>query len=388
MRTLALALVLLALACAIPTRPASAVDPYELNVVLSLTGPGTFVGSKQERALRALEAALNARGGIAGRSLRFVFYDDQTNPQLAVQVMNQLIAKKASVIVGPDFSSTCRAVLPLVDQAGIVSYCLTAAIHPPKGSYMFGNSVDTKDQLVATIRFLRERGWKRIAILTPTDSTGQDADQEFDAILALPENRSVRITTKEHFNPGELALTAVATRIKSSNPQALILWSAGTPFGTALHAMYDVGLSVPIATTGGNAATEQLKQYEAFMPKELYIQGQAYLVGVAANAKAAEAQRVFREAANGAGIAIDYIGGLAWDPAMLVIEALRQRGLDAGPEQIRKFISEQRAYAGISGIRDFTDGSQRGLTVKDVVMMRWNPGPGTFTRASGFGGTP
>ena len=126
--------------------------------------------------------------------MHFVIYDDQTNPQVAVQLTNQLIAKKAAFILGPDFSSTCRAVLPLVDQAGIVSYCLTAAIHPPKGSFMFANSVDTKDQPVATVRFLRERGWKRIAILTPTDSTGQDADQEFDGILALPENKSVEIT--------------------------------------------------------------------------------------------------------------------------------------------------------------------------------------------------
>ena len=152
--------------------------------------------------------------------------------------------------------------------------------------------------------------------------------------------------------------------------------------------MYDAGISIPIATTGGNAATEQLQQYKGFMPAELYIQGQAYLVGVAVNAKAAQAQRTFRDAAKSAGIAIDYIGGLAWDPAMLLIDTLRQHGLDANAVQIRRSISEQRAYAGISGIRDFTDGSQRGLTVKDVVMMRWNPDTSTFTRASGFGGMP
>jgi len=78
--------------------------------------------------------------------------------------------------------------------------------------------------------------------------------------------------------------------------------------------------------------------------------------------------------------------GLPWDPAGIIIDALRHVGTSATPQRVRDYIETLHDYAGITGIYDFRDGSQRGLTVQDVVMVRWNPETSGWSAASKFGG--
>src|SRR5882757_9084728 len=91
--------IIAALALAVPAA-ARATEPYEINTILSLTGNIAFVGSTQMQALKALEAQVNASGGIQGRPLTFVFADDQSSAQTAVQLAHDLIAKNVPVILG------------------------------------------------------------------------------------------------------------------------------------------------------------------------------------------------------------------------------------------------------------------------------------------------
>lgn len=72
---------LLVLACALlllggTVAPARAADPYDVNVVLSLTGAGAFLGVSEAKAIGAIEALTNNTGGIKGRPLHFVVADD------------------------------------------------------------------------------------------------------------------------------------------------------------------------------------------------------------------------------------------------------------------------------------------------------------------------
>jgi len=59
---------------------ARAADPYDINVILSLTGNLAFVGADQLQALKALEGFVNRSGGIDGRPLAFVVVDDASDP--------------------------------------------------------------------------------------------------------------------------------------------------------------------------------------------------------------------------------------------------------------------------------------------------------------------
>ena len=119
---------------------------------------------------------MNAGDGIQGRPVHFVVQDDQTSPQLGVQLAGQVLAKHVSVILGSTLVAICRAMAPLMKD-GPVMYCFSPGIHPDEGSYVFTSGVSTRDLAQAAIRFLRGKGWTRLAVLTSTDVTGQDAEE-------------------------------------------------------------------------------------------------------------------------------------------------------------------------------------------------------------------
>ncbi len=226
---------------------ATAADPYDINVVLGLTGPATFLGSAEKLSLDALADSVNAKGGIRGRPVRFVYGDDQSSPQVAVQLAGALVQKHVPVVLGSSLAATCNAMGPLFKN-GPVNYCLSPGIYPDAGGYVFSASVSTRDLLIATVRFFRLKGWTNIASLNATDASGLDADREIAQIVALPENHGVSLVSAEHFSPADTSVAAQVAKIKASGAQALIIWVPGTPLGTALRGMKDAGLDIPTAT--------------------------------------------------------------------------------------------------------------------------------------------
>src|SRR5580692_8643873 len=87
---------------------------FTINVILPLTGPAAFVGLDEKNAVQIYETLINKSGGIRGRPLHFQFYDDQSSPQVDLQIVSTLIAQHAAVFIGPSNGASCSAVEPVV----------------------------------------------------------------------------------------------------------------------------------------------------------------------------------------------------------------------------------------------------------------------------------
>jgi len=230
---------------------AHADTPYEINVLISTTGPAAFLGKEEAQDLQFIEQLTNQSGGIKGRPLKFVMLDDESNPQTAVQLTNQIIAKNVPAFLGPVLTSPCNAVMPIVAKSGPVDYCLSPGIDPDPRSYVFSAGVSSNGLRAVMVRYFRLRNWKRIAIITSTDATGQSLDRAFKRAKELPENKDVTYVDWEHFNLTDITVAAQIQRIKAANPQVLIAWTSGTAFVTLLRGIRDAGLDIPVG--GGNA---------------------------------------------------------------------------------------------------------------------------------------
>lgn len=372
----------------VPSVAGPSTPPYEINTILPLTGGAAFLGQPQALALQVLERVVNARGGIQGRPIHFAIQDDQTSPQVGVQLANQVIAKGAPLIVGSSLVAICRAMAPLMKD-GPVMYCLSPGIHPDEGSYVFTASVSTRDLTQATIRFFRGRGWTHIALLVSTDATGQDAEEGILAAVAQPQNQDVQIVAREHFNPQDVSVAAQIARIAAAQPQALIAWSTGAPIGTVFKAIAQSELGIPVATTNGNQTYAQMQQYASFLPPELYFPTSMWPAYQALPpGRVKQAQKAFFDALHAANTKPDLGASIAWDPAQIVVDALRHLGTEATATQIRDYIAHLRGIAGISGIYDFKTTPQRGLGLQDAIVTRWNSGTQTWDPVSGPGGEP
>jgi branched-chain amino acid transport system substrate-binding protein len=377
----------LAIAAGVMAVPATAADtsPYEINTVISLTGSGAFLGKEQQQALEAVEKVVNARGGIHGRKVHFVVQDDQSNPQIAVQLTNGIIGKHVSVILGSTLVAQCNAMAALVKDNGPVQYCVSPGIHPEHGGYTFSSSVSTKDQAIAMLRYFHKRGWTRIGLLTSTDATGVDAEHNF--VSGIAGEHGMELVAQEHFNPTDVSVTAQLTRIKSANPQAIVGWTTGTPFGTVLRGITETGIDVPIGAGNGNINYAQMAQYKQFLPKELLFAGVQYFrepKDITGPLKTAI--ETFDKAL--APTKPDLAQGLAYDPAMILVETLRTLPANASTQQIRDAILNLHGYVGINGVYDFRSGDNRGLGVGNAVLVRYDANRDLFVPVSKPGGDP
>lgn len=349
---------------------ASAPAPYEVNVILPLTGGAAFLGKPEQQALRALETVFNKKGGIKGRPVKFVFYDDETKPANDVTLANQIIAKKVPVILGPSLVASCNAVAPLL-KSGPLMYCFSPGIHPEQGSYAFTSSVSTVDLNRALFKYFKAKGLTKIATLTSTDATGQDADEAIKT--GVGEAAGVTIVDAEHFNTTDVSVAAQIARIKGSGAQALVAWSTGTPIATVLRGASQAGLNIPIATTDGNMTFAQMEQYAAFLPKDLLIPAPTWPAhDTVAAGPVKDALKTYYDALKAQNVAADIGPSLAWDPALITLNALAELGPDASAAQLRDKIAGLTGFAGVNGMYDFTKAPQRGLTAAQAIVTRWD----------------
>src|SRR5215813_11855765 len=179
---------------------ARAADPYKIHVILPLTGGAAFLGKGEQQALQLFEKLVNQEGGINGQPLQFVYHDDQTSPQTTVQIANGILPEKPAVILGSSIVAMCNAVAPLLKE-GPFDYCLSPGVHPASGSYQYSTSVDTHALIEALVRYFRQRGFTRIAFMSSTDASGQDAERGFDEVTKLADNAGIQVVERQRFNP-------------------------------------------------------------------------------------------------------------------------------------------------------------------------------------------
>ena len=361
--------------------PARAAEPYSIAVVLSLTGGAAFLGTKEAASLRVLESTVNAQGGVRGRPVRFDIADDESNPQVAVQLATQLVAKNAPFIVGPTLTAVCQAVAPLIDRAGPATFCLSPAIFPRPGGYMFMGAPSIDDVQPMIFRYLVSRKLLNVALMTSTDASGSDFEKRIDGVLAQPEFKNVKLVVREHFAPTDISVAAQMAHIKATDAEVLLTFTVGTPFGTLLKAAHDAGLDLPVYGSGGNFTYAQMQQYAPFLPKELILNGSRGITpDPTASGPMKRAQDVYFTALGKAGLRSEFATSIPWDPMMIMLEAVRRAGTEADAAHIFATLQSLKGWTGIEGTYDFTTHDQRGLGQSAAALFRYDRASNAFVQ--------
>ena len=345
---------------------------YEIPVVLPLTGNAAFLGQGERDALKIQQDQVNAHGGLKGTDLQFKFYDDQSSPQIAVQLANQIVADHPAVVIGSGIVAMCNAMTPILAN-GPVQYCLSPGIHPADGSSVFTSFVSTHDLAIALVRYYRGRGFTKLAMITSTDASGQDGARGFEEAVALPENKGLKFVAVAKFAPADVSVSAQVEEVRTSGAEALVVWTSGAPFGTVLKSIAQAGLSIPVATTDANMTFAQMQQYASFLPKEalfMSTQWSSQPGSKELDPAVLAAQKDMNDAYKAANMKPDIAAALAWDPGLLVIKALRELGTGATADQIKTNISKTVGWHGINGAYDFVAMPQRGLNVFQLLLIQ------------------
>ena len=361
-----------------------------IHVIVSETGSASFLGTEEAAAFNALAKHVNATGGIDGHQLTFSISDNQSTASTSVSLASPLVSQAPVLMVG-SITATDKPVDDLATSNGPVVYDLSPGDHPTPGSYVYSSSNSTTNQTQAFINFAQSKGWKKVAVINSTDSSGQDGWTNIQKAVANSHG-AVTVTDHESFDPTAVTVTTQLAKIKATNPQAILIWTTGTPLGTVLSGMQQAGMeSLPAMTTNGNASTSQLGQMTSKLPAQLYFPGAPFMAGVQNLTGETKTQvQTFDAAMAAAGHKVpDEGNALAWDPGLILVSALKKLGLSATASQIHQYIDSLTDFVGINGTYNFTDKSipdNRGLTISSVYIAQWNKAQGDWTAASGPAG--
>ncbi len=372
------------------TVPASAQPaPYTFEVILPMTGQAAYSGQAESQTLAAFEKYINANGGVRGGPIHFDIKDDQTSPQVALQLTNAIVAQHVPVLFGSAVVATCASIGAAVSATGPVQFCFSPGYSPPKDSYSFATGATIRALTKTILMYAKLRGFHRIAFIGSTDATGIASAAVNAELFASADLRGIQLVADERVSTGDVSAAAQLAKIKAAKPDALWTSTSGTVFGTVIHAMSDVGLDVPVLTTTANASAAQLKPMAAFLPHELYFNGVPLQLGDLLKDtdvrqsgphvhRCVQADRRRSDAAAHAlvGSASDHGRGTA---SVRPIDDRRP---------LKSYTLGLRHFPALNGNYDFSAGDQHGLDSNAVLIVGWDRDKLDFFPASQLGGAP
>ena len=127
LRYLGVVVIALALPLFTLAAPARAADPIKVGFSMALTGSVAQNGKQLIIALELWRDDVNAHGGLLGRPVELVYYDDQSNPTNVPGVYTKLITvDKVDLLLGPYATNMAAAAMPVIMQHNMTTISMLA----------------------------------------------------------------------------------------------------------------------------------------------------------------------------------------------------------------------------------------------------------------------
>lgn len=363
-------------------------SPYVIHAVLSETGQGSFLGSREAKALKGLVDSTNASGGINGHNIQLDIKDNQSSPQTSVSIATQWASQKVPFILNGSIAAAAKAVDAIATSNGPVIYDLTPVNPAPADSYIFNSGISYKLDLEAILNTLRSKGITKVAFLNTTDVSGASGWPVMQAVLSEPQNKSVQVVSHQTYDPTAVSATTQMSVMKAASPQAIIIWTTGAPLGTALHAQSQLGMgNIPVYTSAGNAVSGEMKHLSSVLPKSIYFPvGPLYFQPSTLPSNLAPVVSTFQSIVSKGGGTPNDGWGLAYASGLMLISAVKHLGVNATASQIKGYLEQLSSFPNIYGVYHLSSSNHNGISLDGVYMSTWN---GTaFAQSSGPQGLP
>jgi branched-chain amino acid transport system substrate-binding protein len=277
--------------------------------------------------------------------------------------------------------STVAAADGLVTSSGPLIWNLSPVNSGSPHSFIFADSASLPQLILASMVYAKDRGWTRIAAITTTDTSGVTGLKSLKAALKQPALSSIKVVANETFNPSAVTVATQLAVIKAANPQAVFEWSTGTPTTTFFQDYSQAGMTnIPVITGYGNAIPKVLERFGSSLPTYLYFANERFELGPSALTGAAAATtKAFYDEMKAQHSSVSAIASLSWDPAMILVHALRHLGVNATPTQLKKYIENIHGFQGANGVYNFSPTNHRGYDPTSLVMTQWVKQSNKFT---------
>jgi len=214
----------------------AAADPIRVGFSLSLTGPTAPAGKQVLAGLEIWRDELNANGGLLGRPVELVYYDDQGAPANAPGIYAKLMqVDKVDLLIGPYSTNVIAAALPAIMQAnrttiGIFGLGANAQFQYPKYFSMNSQGQSTANYSKCVFDLAAEQTPKpvRVALI------GADVEYSRRALDGARENvktMGFEIVFERTYPPSTTEFLPIVRAMQAANPD--VVFGATLPIDTA-----------------------------------------------------------------------------------------------------------------------------------------------------------
>jgi branched-chain amino acid transport system substrate-binding protein len=235
---------------------ALAAEPVRIGHTVSLTGGASMWGQSEANAVDMLVKKINAEGGILGRPIEIVRYDNRNDAVESVNVARRLVGDKVIAVIGPAQSGNSIATAPILERAEI-PMIVTTATNPyvtvdqkteKVRPYAFRPCFIDPFQGTVAARFAVDRlGAKKAAILYDVGSDyGQWLSKYFEDAFAA---RGGKVVAKEAFRSEELDYRAQLGKIKELAPDVFFIPTSQKEAALAAKQARDLGITAVLLGT-------------------------------------------------------------------------------------------------------------------------------------------
>lgn len=202
---------------------------------------------------------VNENGGVNGRELKLVAYDDQYQPAKTVQLAKRIVEQdKVFALLGNVCTPCNTAAKDFYLDKGIpmvqVSSGAKAFVNPPLPNYMGSSIMNYRVEAKIFLEYaINELGAKKIAIAYQNDDYGKEGLEEVrEAIKNYPD---AEVVIEIPFLSSDTEFSSQAQKLDEAQPDAILNFSTPNPAANLKKAMHKIGLDDPVyivSSVGGN----------------------------------------------------------------------------------------------------------------------------------------
>ncbi len=354
---------LIILSLAFITTSALAGGKIKIGLLAPLTGFAAADGLSVKNSVNLAVEKINSHGGILGKEIELVTYDDRADGKEAVALARKLIQQdRVSGVVGGSYSTPSRAAAPIFQDEEI-PFIAAYAVHPDitkAGNYCFRNGflgmVEGKSAGYVAVDLLKA---KKIALLTSDNDFGRTLAAGFREYVSK-KGKDTKIIYAQTYPFKEKDFKPYLSKIKELNPD--LIFASGYYFqtGPIVNQARELGLTMTILGEEG-----------ADSPKFLEIAGKAaegfiLVTNLNRDDPRPQVQDFLKTYEERYKIQPDMVGASAYDAFMLLCQAIKKAGKADG-KAIRDALAKTKDYNGLTGkVKGFT---QNGEVIKEVQVQ-------------------
>jgi branched-chain amino acid transport system substrate-binding protein len=361
---------------------AMAADPIKVGSVLSVTGPAAFLGDPELKTLQLYVEDINKKGGVLGRQLQLVHYDDGSDANKANGFAKRLLDDdKVDILIGGTTTGSTMSMVPLAEKSGtpFISLAGAVVIIEPVKKFVFKTPHTDRMAAEKVFEDMKKRGLTKVALFSETSGFGQSGKKETELVAG---KYGITLVANETYGPKDTDMSPQLTKIKGTpGVQAVFVFGLGQGPAIVTKNYKQLGITLPLYQSHGVASDEFLK-LAGPAAEGVRLPSPAQLI--ADKLPANDPQKPVVTAYDKAYKErykqdVSTFGGYAYDGLMLAVDAIKRAG-STDKAKVRDAIEATKGYVGSSGKVTMSATDHMGLDLSSFRMLEVKNGDWTISQ--------